>query len=329
MMLSTGKDNVLVKVRDLRKWFSVRRGLLSTLFTGKQEHVHAVDEISFNIKEGEIVGLVGESGCGKTTTARLITRLIEPTSGKVFINDKNIFSLNTKEMRTMRRQMQMIFQDPYKSLDPKKAVFDIIGEPLAVHKVTASGVKKTEIIEEALEAVQMKPPRDFLFKYPHELSGGERQRVAIARTLVLKPKFIVADEPVSMLDASVRCEILHLMLDLTYLYITHDLAIANYLCNRIAVMYMGKIVEMAPSERIVREPLNPYTETLISAVPVPDPTDKGMKIKIKGGVGDPIHPPSGCRFHPRCPYATEICAREEPPLIEVNPNHYVACHLRI
>jgi len=323
----------LIRVERLKKLFPVRKGLLSMMFSRKTEYVHAVDGVSFTISKGEIFGLAGESGCGKTTTGRLLLRLVEPTEGSVYFEGEDIFSLRGRELMKKRREMQMIFQDPYKSLDPKKTVKDIISEPLSIHKIGKSRREKLEIIYEMLEAVKLTPPEDYLFKYPHELSGGERQRVAIARAIILKPKFIVADEPVSMLDVSIRASILDLMVELkdkfnlTYLYITHDLSVASYLCNKLAIMYLGKLVELGDTLDLVKDPLHPYTKMLISAVPVPDPTYKREEIRIRGEVGNPINPPPGCRFHPRCPFATEKCREVEPDFNEVKDGHFVACHL--
>ncbi|RLG51283.1 MAG: oligopeptide ABC transporter ATP-binding protein [Thermoproteota archaeon] len=323
----------LIRVEGLKKLFPVRKGLHSMIFSRKAEYVHAVDGVSFTISKGEIFGLAGESGCGKTTTGRLLLRLVEPTEGSVYFEGEDIFSLSGRELMRKRREMQMIFQDPYKSLDPKKTVKDIINEPLSIHKIGKNRREKLEIIYEMLEAVKLTPPEDYLFKYPHELSGGERQRVAIARAIILKPKFIVADEPVSMLDVSIRASILDLMIELkdkfnlTYLYITHDLSVASYLCNKLAIMYLGKLVELGATLDLVKDPLHPYTKMLISAVPVPDPTYKREEIRIRGEVGNPINPPPGCRFHPRCPFATDKCREIEPDFNEVKDGHFVACHL--
>jgi len=327
-----GVPRPLVRVVDLKKWFPVRMGFLASLFKKQQHWVRAVDGVSFDIHRGEVLCLVGESGCGKTTTGRTILRLIEPTSGKVFFEGRNIFELDKEEMRKLRRKMQMIFQDPYESLNPRLTVFDIVAEPLRVHKL-ADGAELREKVVKALEEAELKPPEAFLSRYPHELSGGQRQRVGIARALVLEPEFIVADEPVSMIDVSLRAGILNLMIDLkekfglTYLFITHDIAQARYIGDRMAVMYLGKIVEMGPIEDVISDPLHPYTQALISNVPVPDPDAKRQRIYLKGEVPTPISPPPGCRFHPRCPYARPICRDEEPTLQEVRPGRWVACHL--
>jgi len=323
----------LVKVEELRKWFPVRRGLADALRRRSSLFLKAVDGVSFDVMEREVFCLAGESGCGKTTTGRLLLRLEEPTGGAVFFEGKNIFSLEDEELKEFRRKAQIVFQDPYESLNPAMKIVDIVTEPLAIHGLLDGKDDKMEQAAKALEEVALTPPENFLFRYPHELSGGQRQRVAIARAIVLKPKFIVADEPVSMLDVSIRAGILKLLLDIrekygiAYLFITHDLALAKHIGDRIAIMYLGKIAEMGGAERVIDNPMHPYTRALVAAIPSPDPREKIGAIPIVGEISSPINPPSGCRFHPRCPYATDVCKREEPKLVEVEKNHYAACHL--
>jgi|SRR5271157_1469083 len=323
----------LLRVEKLRKYFPVNLGFFRSLTSKNEIFVKAVDNVSFDIKKKEIFGLAGESGSGKTTTGRLVLRLIEPTGGKAIFEGKNIFDQQV-DPRTLRRQMQMIFQDPYESLNPRFTVYDIISEPLKIHHVFHSEKQIEDKVIERLEEVKMTPPQQFLLRYPHELSGGQRQRVALARSLILDPEFVVADEPVSMLDVSIRAEVLNLMFDLiqkhnvSFLYITHDLALARHICDRIGIMYLGKIVEMSVAEKIVYEPLHPYTKALIIAVPIPDPNAKRSEAVIKGEIPSPINPPSGCRFHTRCPsYIGDICRTKEPELVDVGGEHYVACHL--
>jgi len=324
----------LIRVEDLTKWFPVRLGFFSELIRGSKLFVKAVDKISFDIKKGEIFGLAGESGSGKTTTGRLLLRLIEPTSGKIYFKNEEITRLSPKKFTPYRRKMQIVFQDPYESLNPRMTIGNIVAEPLIVQKVYKSPEEVKERVIKALEDVELKPAEEFMDRYPHEVSGGQRQRVAVARALVLQPEFIVADEPVSMLDVSIRAEVLNLMIELmekyevTFLYITHDLALARHLCHRIAIMYLGKIVEKGYAEDIIFEPLHPYTKALIAAVPVPDPSSKRLEVVIKGEIPSPINPPTGCRFHTRCPsYIGDICRLKEPPLIPVGKDRYVACHL--
>jgi len=322
----------LVEVFNLKKYFLVRRSILDVIKRKSQKYLKAVDGVSFKILKGEIFCLAGESGCGKTTTGRTILRLIEPTAGKILFNGENILEYDENRIKAFRRRAQIIFQDPYESVNPRMTIYDIVEEPLRIHKI-GNKEERMEMVHKMLEEVELKPPESFLYRFPHELSGGQRQRVAIARALILNPLFIVADEPVSMLDMSIRAEILNLMLslkdrhNLTYLFITHDLAVAKYICDRIAIMYLGKIVELGDIEEVIDNPLHPYTRALISAVPVPDPREKIGEIPIKGEVTSPIDLPKGCRFRPRCLYVKDICKKKEPELIEVSKNHYVACHL--
>jgi peptide/nickel transport system ATP-binding protein len=324
----------LMKIENLKKYFPVNLGFFRSIASRKEIFVKAVDDVSFNVRRKEIFGLAGESGSGKTTTGRVILRLTEPTAGKAYFKGNNVFEIQQMDVKALRREMQMIFQDPYESLNPRFTVYDIISEPLRIHKIYSNEKQVEEKVLERLEEVKITPPEQFLFRYPHELSGGQRQRVALARSLVLDPEFVVADEPVSMLDVSIRAEVLNLMFDLiqkhnvSFLYITHDLALARHICDRIGIMYLGKIVEMSEAEKIVYEPLHPYTKALIIAVPVPDPTARRSEAVIKGEIPSPINPPSGCRFHTRCPsYIGDICRQKEPELIDTGGEHYVACHL--
>jgi len=322
----------VLRVRGLRKWFPVRKRFLALIFGGEQKYVKAVDGIDFDVYAGEILCLVGESGCGKTTTARTVLRLIEPTEGSVRYHREEITTLDREELRKIRTRMQIIFQNPFEVLDPRMSVKSLVGEPLEVNNLVSNERELEERILEALKEVRLTPPEDFARRFTHELSGGQLQRVAIARSLILRPDFMVADEPVSMLDASIRTEIINIMTELqrlhrlTYLYITHDIAQARYIGNRIIVMYLGKIVEKGPIEDVIQEPLHPYTKALISNVPVPDPTAKRKRILLKGETPTPIDLPRGCRFRPRCSQASEKCKRQEPKLREVKTGHWVACH---
>jgi peptide/nickel transport system ATP-binding protein len=325
-------EDSVVKVSNLKKWFPVRGGFLQALLSKKASFVRAVDGISFDMKVKELFCLAGESGSGKTTTGRLVLKVIDPTSGKIFFKGREISAFTRKDMKPLRQRMQMVFQDPYESLNPRRTVEAIISEGLRIQKVVNDEKEVQEKVTEILEDVKLTPPEEFLSRYPHELSGGQRQRVAVARTFILNPEFVVADEPISMLDVSIRAEILNLFLDLvekfnvSILYITHDLATARHMCQRIAVMYLGKIMEMGTAEEIVYEPLHPYTQALISAVPVPDPRSRRMKSIVKGEIPSPINPPPGCRFHTRCPVADKACREKEPELVKVGDEHYVACH---
>lgn len=323
----------LIKVENLKKYFPVNLGFFRSLASRQEIFVKAVDNVSFDIKKKEIFGLAGESGSGKTT-GRVILRLVEPTAGKTFFKGKNIYEIVRGQNKILRRQMQMIFQDSYESLNPRFTVYDVISEPLKIHHVYSNEKEVEEKVLERLEEVKITPPEQFLFRYPHELSGGQRQRVALTRSLIPDPEFVVADEPVSMLDVSIRAEVLNLMFELiqkhnvSFLYITHDLALARHICDRVGIMYLGKMMEMSEAEKVVYEPLHPYTKALIAAVPIPDPNARRSEAVIKGEIPSPINPPAGCRFHTRCPsYIGDICRTKEPDLLDVGGEHYVACHL--
>ncbi len=326
-------NDELVRVENLKKYFPVRTGVIASLRTGESQMVKAIDDISFSIPRGKIFGIVGESGSGKTTTGRAILRLEEPTSGSVVFEGTDITKLSKKEMKKLRREMQLIFQDPFESLNPKMTIYEAVVEPLEIHNIGKSDEERRRLVSAALQEVQLIPPEDFLFRYPHELSGGQRQRVAIARALILRPKFIVADEPVSMLDVSIRTEVLNLMLDLqeklglTYLFISHDLAIARYMSSRVGVMYLGRIIEYGDVSDVLDDPDHPYTQALMAAVPVPDAERKRGDLPIKGETPQPINLPPGCRFNPRCPYTFDRCFKEEPVLFTVEPGHGAACFL--
>jgi peptide/nickel transport system ATP-binding protein/oligopeptide transport system ATP-binding protein len=318
------EDKNLVRVEHLRKYFPVRGGVIQRVVGW----VQAVDDVSFTIKDGETLGMVGESGCGKTTVGRTMLRLTEPSGGQIFFSDVDVFSLKGKGLKDMRRNMQIIFQDPYASLDPRLPIGDSIMEGLRIHNI-GTPKERYGVVLDMLHKVGLEEYH--AHRYPHEFSGGQRQRIGIARALALQPKFIVCDEPVSALDVSIQSQVLNLLKDLqhefglTYLFIAHNLSVVEHISDRVAVMYLGKMVELTDREELFRSPLHPYTQALMSAIPIPDPKIKRDRIILKGDVPSPLHPPSGCRFHPRCPVAIEHCSVQEPPFLEVSPGHHVAC----
>lgn len=327
---TNGQKDFILKVDGLKQHFKVTEGFLQR----NAITVKAVDGISLNVRENEVLGLVGESGCGKTTAGRSILRLYDPTDGEVWFRQANdewidVAKVNRRTMKELRREMRMVFQDPFSSLNPRLTVKDIIGEPLIIHN-EAKGQELDDRVADLMTAVGLAP--SYMSRYPHEFSGGQRQRIGVARTLALQPRLIVADEPVSALDVSVQAQVLNLLQDLknqlglTFIFISHDLSVVEHICDNIAVMYVGKIVEHAPTEELLRNPKHPYTEALVSAVPPADPLIRTERIILEGDVPSPANPPSGCVFHPRCRYAEDICKRETPPLKEIKPGHVAACH---
>ncbi|WP_126424962.1 ABC transporter ATP-binding protein [Brevibacillus marinus] len=327
MRQPTSEREPLLEVKALKKHFPVKRG-----FWGKKGVVRAVDGVDLTVYPGETVSIVGESGCGKSTTGRCILRLIEPTEGQIWFAAEEVTRLNGEKLRQMRRNMQFVFQDPYASLNPRKTIRQILSDPLIVHGI-GSVTERRRRVEEIVEVVGLSKSQ--LDRYPHEFSGGQRQRIGIARALVLRPKLIIADEPVSALDVSIQAQILNLLKDLqrefqlTYLFISHDLSVVRHISDRVAVMYLGKVVEVAEKKRLYANPAHPYTQALLSAVPVPDPDASRERIILEGDLPSPANPPAGCTFHPRCPYCMEICRTTAPPLKQVGDGHFVSCHLDV
>lgn len=328
-MTNSGNKETLLRVVNLKKHFPITRGIVIQKKIGA---IKAVDGVSFEIKQGETLGLVGESGCGKSTTGRTILRLYPATDGQVFFNDVEISSLSKNAFRSLRPHMQMIFQDPYASLNPRMSIGEIIGEPLIVHTSMRDSERKEQVVK-LLDLVGLNP--QYIDRFPHEFSGGQRQRIGIARALALSPQLIICDEPISALDVSIQAQVVNLLeemqevFDLTYLFIAHDLSMVRHISNRVVVMYLGKFVEMAQVKDLFNNPLHPYTQALMSAVPIPDPAveEKRSRIILTGDVPNPADPPSGCRFHTRCPIAVDICSQEEPELRQISFDHHVACHL--
>jgi peptide/nickel transport system ATP-binding protein len=327
----TDKEIVL-SVSKLTKYFPVRRSFAESIRGGAPAVVHAVDDVSFEVRKGEIFGLAGESGSGKTTVLRAVLMLTKPSSGSVFFKTDEISNMKKGDLKKMRPKIQVVFQDPYESVNPRMSVFEIVAEGLFINNLVSSQEEAVEKVKKALQDVQITPPDEYLYRFPHELSGGQRQRVAIARALVLDPEIILADEPVSMLDVSIRAEVINVLLSIrekrgiSIVMVTHDLALSKDMVDQLAIMYLGKIVESGGAGDVVENPYHPYTHALVAAVPVPDPTAPQVRVLARGEIPTNISPPPGCRFHPRCPFAQKVCEEKEPPLEEVSPGRRVACH---
>ena len=331
LKLAPETGDVLFDIRDLEVYFPIRQGFFKAVVASEKQYVKAVDHISFQVMKGEILALVGESGCGKTTTGRTLLRLEEATGGEVLYKGRPVREFKGKELRDYRKKAQIIFQDPYNSINPKQTIFDIVAEPLEVNNICSSEREKEEKVVTAISEAGLRPAAEYLYRYPHELSGGQRQRVCIAGATVLDPDVIVADEPVASLDVSIRNDILKLMVEekeklgVTYIFITHDLSLAWVISDRIAVMYLGRIVEIGETEEVVANPKHPYTKALISVIPVPDPLARREHVILKGETPNPVDIPSGCRFHPRCPEAIDACSEVDPEAVHIGGDHYAAC----